>query len=267
MARSSTRETRPATREIRNKAAKRSRWRLWFGLAGVCVLGVSTAMAARTVAHYVGSDAQFVLSGENPSALVFEGLVYTSRPKITRVFAPDFERSIFTVPLAERRRRLLAVDWVEDASVSRLWPNRLVVRIRERRPVAFVYFRSGVMLIDSHGVLLEPPLQVRFAFPVLRGVSEAETEAQRAVRVRAMVRLLNDLGDHAKDASEVNVSDVESLRVIAQVGGQALELNLGDSNFGRRYRNFLSHYQEIHRRSPEVKIFDLRLDDRILAKE
>ena len=71
----------------------------------------------------------------------FEGLTYASRAKVQRVFAGDFDRSIFSVPLAERRRRLLAIDWVEDASVSRVWPDRLVVRIRERKPVAFVSFR------------------------------------------------------------------------------------------------------------------------------
>ena len=68
--------------------------------------------------------------------------VYASRSKVQRVFADDFDRSIFAVPLDERRRRLLAIDWVEDASVSRVWPDRLVVRIRERKPVAFVFFRS-----------------------------------------------------------------------------------------------------------------------------
>ena len=73
-----------------------------------------------------------------------QGLVYASRFKVQRVFAADFEHSVFSVPLAERRRRLLAIDWVEDASVSRVWPDRLVVRIRERKPVAFVSFRSGV---------------------------------------------------------------------------------------------------------------------------
>ncbi len=39
--------------------------------------------------------------------------------------------------LGERRRRLLAVDWVKDASVSRRWPNRVSVNVIERRPVAF----------------------------------------------------------------------------------------------------------------------------------
>jgi hypothetical protein len=29
----------------------------------------------------------------------------------------------------------------------------------------------------------------------------------------------------------------------------------------------MNHYPEIHKHSPEVKTFDLRLDDRITAKE
>ncbi len=55
---------------------------------------------------------------------------YASRSKVQRIFAQDSDRSIFPFPLDERRRRLLAIDWVEDASVSRVWPDRLAVRIR-----------------------------------------------------------------------------------------------------------------------------------------
>ena len=32
------------------------------------------------------------------------------------------------------------------------------------------------------------------------------------------------------------------------------------------YRNFINHYPEIRKRSPEAGAFDLRLDDRITAK-
>jgi cell division protein FtsQ len=190
---------------------------------------------------------------------------------VQHVFAPDFEHSIFSIPLAERRRRLLAVDWVEDAAISRIWPDRVVVRIKERTPVAFVYFRAGILLIDPHGVLLEPPslegAAVHFAFPVLSGVREDEAEQLREERVRAMLRLQEDLGYMARDVSEVNASDLENMRIIAKVDNRAVELILGDANFGRRYQNFLKHYPEIARQSPQVKTFDLRLDDRITAKD
>jgi cell division protein FtsQ len=183
------------------------------------------------------------------------------------VFAADFGRSIFTIPLAERRRRLLAIDWVEEASVSRIWPDRLRVRIRERKPVAFVSLPGGAMLIDAEGVLLEPPAQAQFAFPVLSGVREEETDDRRRERVKAMLAFEQEMGDHTKDISEIDASDPASLRVIARVQDRALELLMGDGGYAQRYRNFLNHYPEIQKRSPEVTTFDLRLDDRITARE
>ena len=258
-------------RESKKAASGGIRWRLWFGVAIAGAVCVSSAMAALKVRDFVIHDAQFRFSRDQKDALVIQGVRYSSRYKVQRAFAADFDRSIFAVPLAERRRRLLAVDWVEDAAISRVWPDRLVVRIQERTPVAFVYFRDGVLLIDAHGVLLDPPslmgTPVRFSFPVLSGVREDESEPQREERVRAMLRVQDDLGYLAKDISEVNASDLENIRVVARVDNRAVELILGDGNYGRRYQNFLAHYPEISRQSPDVKTFDLRLDDRITAKD
>jgi cell division protein FtsQ len=248
------------------KKTANGRWKLWGWLALAGALFAATAMGAMRVRAFAVANSHFKLPHARDS-LAVQGLKYTSRYKVQRVFALDFGYSIFSVPLAERRRRLLAIDWVEDASVSRIWPDRLVVRLRERQPVAFVFFRSGVLLIDSGGVLLEPPAQAAFTFPVLAGVREDEPEEARRERVRALLAVEQDLGPSAKDLSEVNASDPENIRVVAQVERRTLELVLGGENFGRRYRNFINHYPEIRRRSPEVKTFDLRLEDRITAKE
>ncbi len=259
-----TRETK--TRETR-KGGSGVRWRLWLGLAVLGSVGVSSAMASFKVRQYVLSDPQFALSRDRADALAIEGLVYATRPKVQRVFAEDFGRSVFLIPLEERRRRLMAIDWVEDASVSRIWQGRLSVHIRERQPVAFVNFRAGVLLIDAHGVLLEPPPRARFAFPVLSGLMETETEAQRLEHVRLLLGFQQDMGYLMHDISEVNVADPENIRVLAQVNDHPVELMMGEENFARRYQNFTAHYPEILKRSPEVKAFDLRLDDRITAKE
>jgi cell division protein FtsQ len=254
------------TKKMKAVKTGRSRWRLVAAVAVCGALFVSTAMAALRVRRYALTDRQFLLLRERPGSLTVEGLRHTSRAKVQRVFLADFGRSIFGVPLAERRRRLLAIDWVEDASISRVWPDRLAVRLRERRPVAFVFFRSGVLLIDAYGVLLDPPPQTQFTFPVLSGVSEAETESERAERVHALLQVEEEFGPLAKDLSEVNAADLNNIRIVAQVDRHAMEFILGDGNFGRRYRTFLAHYEEIKRRSPEVRTFDLRLNDRITAK-
>jgi cell division protein FtsQ len=246
---------------------KRIPWRWVLGLAAVGLVSAVVAAMAISVRRFALTDAGFVLSRDHQDALTVEGLRYASRSKIFRIFAPDFERSVFAAALAERRRELLAIDWVEDATVSRVWPNQLLVRIRERSPVAFVSFPTGVLLIDSHGVLLDPPAQAQFAFPVLSGIRESDPLAERREKVRTFLGVQDDMGYLMKDISEVDAADPESIRVVAQVGNRAVELLLGDTNFAGRYQNFLNHYPEIQRHSPEGKLFDLRLEDRITAKE
>jgi cell division protein FtsQ len=268
------------------------RWRRWLAGLAFAAVGVSTAMAGLKVRDFALTDPQFTFSRERQDSLQILGLGHASRAKVARVFASDFEHSIFSIPLEERRRRLLAVDWVEDATVSRIWPDRIVVHIRERKPVAFVFFRAGVLLIDSRGVLLEPPAQAQFTYPVLSGVGESETESQRRDRVRCLLRVQEELGPQFQDISEVNATDPENIRVIIQVTAapssllhanaadtmgppaavpapkpSTVELILGYNGFASRYRNFLKHFPEIQRSSPGARTFDLRLDDRILAED
>src|SRR5262249_32251672 len=107
-------------------------WRWMFGGTVLALVGVLGSMGGQGGGRFVITDPQFTLSRDHRNALTFEGLRYASRAKVLRVFSTDFGRSIFLSPLAARRRELLAIDWVEDASVSRIWPDRLVARIRER---------------------------------------------------------------------------------------------------------------------------------------
>jgi cell division protein FtsQ len=256
-----------ASKTTESKKGGGIRWRVWARAAIGAVVFVSTAMAALKARQYALTDPQFRLLKDKPDSLVISGLRYASRARVQRVFAADFGRSVFGVPIEERRRRLLAIDWVEDASVLRVWPDRLSVEIHERKPVAFVFLRSSVLLVDRQGVLLEAPSQAQFTFPVLNGVREDETDELRRERVRAFLKVQEDLGYLAREVSEVNVADPENIRIVAQVQGRALELILGDANFARRYQSFLTSYPEIRKRSPEVRTFDLRLDDRITTKD
>jgi cell division protein FtsQ len=254
MARESKKETSSSRKMLR---------RIAVVVAGAAII---SAAAVYLLHRYAVSDRQFVFSRERRDALTIDGLRYASRAKVQRIFADDTDRSVFSVPLEERRRRLLAIDWVEDAAVSRVWPDRLAVRITERKPVAFVLVESTVMLIDSHGMLLEPPARASFAFPVLSGIRAGDSPAARLEAVNTLLRVESELGPLMKDVSEVNVGDRNNLHAIAQVEGRTLELILGDENLGARFQNFLNHYAEVRKRAPDKTVFDLRLDDRILAE-
>jgi cell division protein FtsQ len=241
--------------------------RLWLRIAFWSAIFAGAAYGAKEVHSFLLADPRFDFSAPE-----IRGVVYTDRARIQAVFVPDAHRSVFHLPLAERRRHLLAIDWVQTASIERVWPNRIVVVITERKPVAFAKLqiagsaRHWLTLIDSEGILLSIPPRVRFRLPVLSGVEEEQNDEERHLRVAAMQRLLADLGPQAKDISEVNAAGVHDLRAIADVDGKGLELWLGDQRFRSRYSNFLAHYSEIKNHSENARIFDLRLDDRISTR-
>lgn len=243
--------------------------------AGVCI-AIGCLWAAWQIEQFVITDKRFVLEGPPEPGIRSEhfqiaGIVHASEQQITDVFARDFGRSVYLCPIAERRRRLLAVDWVKEASVSRVWPNRILIAIKERTPVAFVQIPGpdGTMLyglVDADGVMLDPQRASKLALPVVAGVLSAQKdEAKRRDQVKRFLRLQSDLGMFMDKISEIDVTDIENIRITQSFEGRALTLMLGNQQFLQRYRNFIDNYAEIRKRLPDAVVLDLRLKDRITA--
>ena len=243
--------------------------------AGICI-AVGLLFAAWQIEQFVLTDKRFILEGPPEPGVPSEqfqiaGIQHASEQHITDVFLKDFGRSIYLCPIAERRRKLLAVDWVKEASISRVWPNRILVRITERTPVAFVQIPGpdGTMLyglVDSEGVMLDPQRASKLALPVIGGLLTGRTEeAKRRDQIKRFLRLQTDLGPSMDQISEIDVSDIENLKVTQVFEGKALTLMLGNQQFLQRYRNFIDNYSEIRKRLPDAVVLDLRLKDRITA--
>jgi len=117
--------------------------RLAFWLFAGIVLMIGTLFTWHLTEEFLIKDDRFrvaeaeELAGKSPN-LVVEGVHYASASQVRHVFAQDFGRSLYLVPIQARREQLLSIDWVQDAAVSKIWPDTLRVSIHEREPVAFV---------------------------------------------------------------------------------------------------------------------------------
>jgi cell division protein FtsQ len=242
----------------------------------MCGVLAGAIYASQRFEQFLIRDPRFFLAApadyglESPNVQL-EGVKYASRDAILRLFNDDYGRSVYLLPMAERRRALLNISWVRDASILRVWPDRAVVTIVERAPVAFVKVPAESItrwaLIDAEGAILDPPHKAVFQLPVLTGIAASERTADRARRVRRMQQLMNDLGPLADNVSEVDAGDLDNLKIVAKMQGRAVTLMMGDRNFSGRLKHFLEHYSDIHRRMPRASAFDLRLDDRITGLE
>lgn len=236
---------------------------------------VSSALAGLEARRFLVTDARFLLpavpAGEEQGASFrIQGIRYASRDQILARFRQDSGRSIFQLPLKERRNQLLepgGVAWLEDASISRLWPNSILVRVRERSAVAFASLPRRQLLVDAHGVLLQPPPNVKFSLPVLRGISEKGTNEERAACIAPALRLLDAIGSAANEVSEINVAVPDNLRITVLKRERAVELWLGDRNFVQRFQMFERTYEKMREHAPRAPIFDMRIDGRAWTRE
>ena len=70
--------------------------------------------------------------------------------------APRLAGNFFTLDLGAGRRAFESVPWVRRAVINRVWPNRLLVRLEEHRPVALWNSDGGAeRLVNSFGEVFE----------------------------------------------------------------------------------------------------------------
>jgi cell division septal protein FtsQ len=241
-----------------------------WSVATVAILLISYE-AMRSLEQFLVRDPRFALSiddsGSAPGTLLLAGATHSSARAVAAVFSEDSGRSVYMVPLAERRATLRTVDWVKDASVARLWPNRIVVSVTERKPVARVGMGlNREALVDEEGVMLSPG-QDHYRLPRLDGVSASDPVEKRRKQMEGFLTLMKELGDTRGRVSEVDVSDRDDLKVQEPFEGRTVTLMLGDQHFGLRHQSFLNYYAEIKKKMPKAAVLDLRLEDRITVVE
>jgi cell division protein FtsQ len=202
------------------------------------------------------------------------GVHNASRAQVMDVLRDDMSLNVFYISLDDRRKKLEQIPWVESATVMRLLPNRIVVSINERTPVAFVQIGPKIQLIDAQGVVMGLPAnrQTRYSFPVIHGIAESDPVSSRAAVMKIYQRLIRTLeSDEAEGAhftrqlSEVDLSDAEDVKATVNDAGGTVVIHLGSSDFLERYKLFAAHIGEWRHQFKSVESVDLRYEGQIVV--
>lgn len=261
-----------------NKPGKTPWWtqlRFWAGWVFAVVAMLTIVLGLLEFEQFLRHDTRFRLVspveiGEDSSSLQIEGVIYTARRDISKLFERDFGRSLYNVPVAERHDELKQLDWVKDVTVTRIWPNTVNVKIIERQPVAFVALvgvdsLTTTALIDREGVILRLPEQAKFSLPVITGIKRQERIELRREKVARALQMLSESGAAAEKISEVDVSELKNVKATMQMNEHAVTVMLGNSDYQRRLETFLQNYEEMHRSMPNTTKFDARVRNRLVT--
>jgi len=245
--------------------------RVLLGLGGLIVLS-GLALCIHRFTQFLERDARFrIASTGNIQAT---GLAEVRRSDMLPIFGEDIGRNIFFVPLAQRRKQLEEIPWVERATVMRLLPDQIHVSVVERQPVAFVRHGSQIGLVDASGVLLNMPAammaQHHYSFPVLTGIDARDPLASRQARIAVYLRLVGELdanGKHLSDQiSEIDLTDPEDARVLMPEQGTDILVHFGEDHFLDRYQRYKAHIAEWRHQYPKLVAVDLRYDEQVVLQ-
>jgi cell division protein FtsQ len=151
----------------------------------------------------------------------------------------------------------------------RFVPNRLTVEIHERTPVAFARVGPRISLIDAGGTLMELPQKHKYSFPVILGMNPGEPLSTRAPRMKAYNELVQELDSsgarYSQDLSEVDLTDLENLKVRVNDPAGDVLVELGSSDYLKRYRTYVSHVQEWRQQFQKLESVNLRYDNQVIV--
>jgi cell division protein FtsQ len=239
-----------------------SRWaKIALAISGVAVAGLLIFAFVQIRGLLLRNPHFLLLSKEN---IAVTGNRVVSVNQVRQVFTPDAGRSIFRLPLGQRRAQLQRLAWVRRATVMRLWPDHIRVNIVERTPIAFAREGSEIQLVDQDGVLLAFPERAtqQYSFPILTGISSSDPLPIRAARVELYRRFADALdrgGENVSaNLSEVDVSDPEDVRAVFTGGTRQPLVHFGASNFLERYRAYRDHLAAWLQQYPQLRSVDMR---------
>src|SRR5579859_3502995 len=247
---------------IPRKTASRLLWAL-IAAALLCV----AAIAAGGLYEYGERSWRFRV--ESSDNIEVTGMQNVTKAQIMEVMGADIGRNIFFIPLAQQKAQLEQIPWVESASVMRFVPNRITVEIHERTPIAFARVGPRIFLIDAGGTLMELPQKHKYSFPVILGMNPGEPLSTRAPRMRAYNELVQELdsgGAHySQDLSEVDLSDLENLKVRVNDPAGDVLVELGAGDFLKRYKTYVSHVQEWREQFQKLESVNLRYENQVIV--
>jgi cell division protein FtsQ len=238
---------------------------IWISLAAAVVCFATVAASG----FYRYGERSWRFRVDSSDNIEIRGTQNVTKGQIMEVMGADMGRNVFFIPLAQQKAQLEQIPWVESASVMRFVPNRLKVEIHERTPVAFARVGPRISLIDASGALMELTSTKKYSFPVILGMNAGEPLSTRAPRMKIYNQLARELdsgGAHySQDLSEVDLSDLEDVKVRANDPSGEVLVHLGASDYLRRYKIYVSHAREWRQQFDKLESVDLRYENQIIV--
>jgi cell division protein FtsQ len=146
------------------------------------------------------------------TSIVAQGNKYMSSDEIYAVASLPQHSNIFRLNVGDVKERLSRDLRVAQVSVSRQFPNTIVINITERKPLAYIASSYGFVELDKQGVVLAAYKNIKkIRVPMITGVRLDAAYVSDQINNQAVLYVLSYLANLDEETldqlSEINVAD------------------------------------------------------------
>jgi cell division protein FtsQ len=231
---------------------------LAFLLAAVAygvAIGDRTAMIVG--AFKDARDAAANAAGFRIASIALTGERHVSREEVLAAAGVTGTASLLFLDLDGARERLKANPWIADATLLKLYPDRVQIDVKEREPFALWQQAGRVSVVAADGTVLEPYVSPRLArLPLVVGVAAAP----RAKEFLALLDRYPELRDQVR-ASILIAERRWNLRL-----RNGLDVRLPESGVAEALATLVALDKDKKLLTRDIVAIDLRLPDRVTVQ-
>ena len=194
---------------------------------------------------------------------------YVTREEVSGMLSGVPQGNIWLLSSRDIGRRMLSHPWVRSVSVRKAFPDRLVVRIEERKPVAMINL-DVLYYVDDQGKIFKRLTSYDpKGFPILTGFSQGDLKANDAVTAKNIRRTLELLrctesGVLRENVSEVNYDAQEGYTLVTRDSG--IQLKIGTMEFPEAMQRIEEAMPKLSSLGQAKGIVDLKTAGRIFVR-
>lgn len=180
--------------------------------------------------------------------------------------------NLFTVPLKEISKRVEAHPWVEQVNVRKVFPDKILIQVEERRPIAILQLEEPYY-IDSKGVIFS---QVgdrdEYNFPFLTGLTRQAFDKDPVTAKHLITKALEFLKVAQEEKvppldgiSEIHMEKTFGIQCFTQTEG--VEVRIGWDHFGEKLRRLSVIWSDLQKRGVMATSIDCSDLKRMVVKK
>lgn len=161
--------------------------------------------------------------------------------------------NLFSVRLKEVVKRLESHPWIEQVRVRKVFPDKILIQVDERKPMAIVQLEE-LYYVDTQGEIFSPVGdRDEYNYPYLTGLSrralEKDPEEAKRLIAKALefLRIVSQEKMHPLgEISEVNMEAVFGIRCFTKAEG--VEIRMGWEDYGEKLKRLSLIWADLRKR-------------------